>query len=132
MSSLSGSGFPDEGYTLRPRYQPDWKPSWLETGRRPIECEDGQSCNDPLCVTSPLSFDTFTQSLVPYLTVFSHLQDPIRTPLLVYKEGSFLLYSSVERSEMEVAVKADKRTCEGNCSREPIRHTGEQRKEQLH
>ncbi len=32
----------EKGYTLRPRYSPDWKPSWLSTKRKPIECEDGQ------------------------------------------------------------------------------------------
>ena len=28
------------GYLLRKRYSPDWKPSWLETGRRMNYCED--------------------------------------------------------------------------------------------
>ena len=34
----------DKGYMLRPRYMPDWKPSWLENGdgRRPMEYEDAQ------------------------------------------------------------------------------------------
>ncbi|KAG5351585.1 hypothetical protein C0989_005741 [Termitomyces sp. Mn162] len=31
----------DHGYTLRPRYQPDWRPSWLDTSKRWTECEDG-------------------------------------------------------------------------------------------
>ncbi|OSC97563.1 kinase-like protein [Trametes coccinea BRFM310] len=30
----------DHGYTLRPRYWPDWRPSWLETNMHPIYCED--------------------------------------------------------------------------------------------
>lgn len=29
------------GYTLRPRYRPDWKPSWLESKRSRWVCEDG-------------------------------------------------------------------------------------------
>ena len=29
-----------KGYTLRPRYHPDWKPSWLENGRCMNHCED--------------------------------------------------------------------------------------------
>ena len=28
------------GYTLRPRYHPDWKPSWIGTDRHPMFCED--------------------------------------------------------------------------------------------
>ncbi|RPD57465.1 kinase-like protein [Lentinus tigrinus ALCF2SS1-7] len=28
------------GYSLRPRYSPDWKPSWLGTNRDPLFCED--------------------------------------------------------------------------------------------
>ncbi|QRV72144.1 Tyrosine kinase specific for activated [Ceratobasidium sp. AG-Ba] len=28
------------GYQLRPRYQPDWTPSWTVTGADPRECED--------------------------------------------------------------------------------------------
>ncbi|TFK92735.1 hypothetical protein K466DRAFT_581647 [Polyporus arcularius HHB13444] len=31
-----------KGYRLRSRYSPDWKPSWLSTNRKPVECEDGQ------------------------------------------------------------------------------------------
>ncbi len=30
----------NNGYILRPRYHPDWKPSWLGTNRKPIFCED--------------------------------------------------------------------------------------------
>ncbi|KAH9920132.1 uncharacterized protein B0H18DRAFT_1025250 [Fomitopsis serialis] len=33
----------ERGYMLRPRYMPDWKPSWLGTDRDYELCEDGQS-----------------------------------------------------------------------------------------
>ena len=33
------------GYTLRPRYRPDWKPSWLGTNRDPVFCEDSITLN---------------------------------------------------------------------------------------
>ncbi|KAJ1299617.1 hypothetical protein OPQ81_000688 [Rhizoctonia solani] len=29
-----------KGYQLRPRYQPDWVPSWYRTGAKPLDCED--------------------------------------------------------------------------------------------
>ena len=29
------------GYRLRSRYQPDWRPSWIGTGRKPRDFEDG-------------------------------------------------------------------------------------------
>ena len=32
-----------EGYVLRPRLRPGWTPSWLESGRHPMSCEDGES-----------------------------------------------------------------------------------------
>ncbi|KAI0823384.1 kinase-like domain-containing protein [Trametes gibbosa] len=32
-----------EGYRLRPRYQPNWTPSWLRTKKDPDKCEDGRS-----------------------------------------------------------------------------------------
>jgi len=32
-----------EGYELRPRLRPGWKPSWLESGADPLECEDGET-----------------------------------------------------------------------------------------
>ena len=32
-----------EGYVLRPRLQPGWTPSWLESGRNPMTCEDAES-----------------------------------------------------------------------------------------
>ena len=31
-----------EGYVLRPRLQPGWTPSWLQSGKSPLECEDGE------------------------------------------------------------------------------------------
>lgn len=33
----------DEGYLLRPRYAPDWVPSWEGSKRDPLVCEDGQA-----------------------------------------------------------------------------------------
>ncbi|KAI9067306.1 hypothetical protein FKP32DRAFT_1588665 [Trametes sanguinea] len=30
------------GYMLRPRFRPDWTPSWTGTNRNPLSCEDGQ------------------------------------------------------------------------------------------
>lgn len=30
----------DRGYILRPRYSPEWKPSWLRTNVPPYACED--------------------------------------------------------------------------------------------
>ncbi|KAL5638219.1 hypothetical protein ACGC1H_005054 [Rhizoctonia solani] len=29
-----------KGYTLRPRYRPDWVPSWKSNGKYPADCED--------------------------------------------------------------------------------------------
>ena len=31
-----------EGYTLRPRLRPGWTPSWLQSGKNPTKCEDGE------------------------------------------------------------------------------------------
>jgi hypothetical protein len=33
------------GYMLRPRYAPDWKPSWEGTKKVYLECEDGHASN---------------------------------------------------------------------------------------
>ncbi|KAG6825702.1 hypothetical protein H0H87_008874 [Tephrocybe sp. NHM501043] len=38
----------DQGYILWPRYQLDWKPSWLGTSNNWSECEDGVVCNHKL------------------------------------------------------------------------------------
>ncbi|KAG6809343.1 hypothetical protein H0H92_000634 [Tricholoma furcatifolium] len=32
--------FQDHGYTVRPRYRPDWIPSWWNTSKHPSDCED--------------------------------------------------------------------------------------------
>ncbi len=32
----------DQGYLLRPRYHPNWTPSWHGTKKDADECEDGQ------------------------------------------------------------------------------------------
>ncbi|KZT71753.1 hypothetical protein DAEQUDRAFT_687103 [Daedalea quercina L-15889] len=37
----------ERGYMLRPRYKPDWKPSWLGTKKSYTLCEDGQSALVP-------------------------------------------------------------------------------------
>ncbi|KAG2083989.1 hypothetical protein BD769DRAFT_601653 [Suillus cothurnatus] len=31
----------EKGYKLRSRYSPDWVPSWTNTNKAPIKCEDG-------------------------------------------------------------------------------------------
>jgi hypothetical protein len=31
----------EQGYTLRPRYSPDWTPSWKGTKKDHFTCEDG-------------------------------------------------------------------------------------------
>lgn len=31
----------EAGYALRPRYKPDWKPSWIGARKHPFDCEDG-------------------------------------------------------------------------------------------
>ena len=31
----------EKGYRLRPRYSPDWKPSWFQTKKRRLDSEDG-------------------------------------------------------------------------------------------
>ncbi|KAF9814683.1 hypothetical protein IEO21_04978 [Rhodonia placenta] len=35
------------GYLLRPRYSPDWRPSWEGTKKRFFSCEDGQALHHP-------------------------------------------------------------------------------------
>ena len=35
--------FKDQGYQLRPRFAPDWIPSWLGTSKFRLQCEDGHS-----------------------------------------------------------------------------------------
>lgn len=31
----------EQGYALRPRYKPDWSPTWKNSGRSPYAFEDG-------------------------------------------------------------------------------------------
>lgn len=33
----------DNGYILRPRYAPDWSPSWLGTKKNRLMCEDNRT-----------------------------------------------------------------------------------------
>lgn len=33
----------EAGYMLRPRYHPEWQPSWTHTNKFFLECEDGQA-----------------------------------------------------------------------------------------
>ncbi|KAG6822717.1 hypothetical protein H0H92_012829, partial [Tricholoma furcatifolium] len=36
--------FKNHGYTLRPRYRPDWIPSWWNNTKYWMDCEDGMAC----------------------------------------------------------------------------------------
>ncbi|KAJ7680932.1 hypothetical protein DFH06DRAFT_1278703 [Mycena polygramma] len=38
----------DCGYMLRPRFRPDWVPSWRETGKDYEKCEDGEMISSPV------------------------------------------------------------------------------------
>ena len=49
------------GYMLRPRYRPDWKPSWTGTNKPYDYFEDGQSMD----VSDHFPFSP--ASLIPYL-----------------------------------------------------------------
>lgn len=33
----------EKGYMLRPRFRPEWIPSWKGTKKQPYDCEDGRS-----------------------------------------------------------------------------------------
>ena len=37
--------FKKHGYALRPRYRPDWSPSWKGTNLNPMYCEDSVMIN---------------------------------------------------------------------------------------
>jgi hypothetical protein len=37
------------GYMLRPRYHPDWKPSWIGNKKHFLDCEDGQPQRVSIC-----------------------------------------------------------------------------------
>ncbi len=41
----------EKGYRLRPRYSPDWEPSWLKTKQDRFLCEDGLPPIVSLCMT---------------------------------------------------------------------------------
>ncbi len=43
------------GYMLRPRYRPDWKPSWVGTKKHHLDCEDGR--------TRAVSIEAFSPSV---------------------------------------------------------------------
>jgi hypothetical protein len=49
------------GYMLRPRYRPDWKPSWIGTNKNFLGCEDGQ----------PQSVSIYSRLQVTVLTTLS-------------------------------------------------------------
>ncbi|KAG9096220.1 hypothetical protein FS749_008885 [Ceratobasidium sp. UAMH 11750] len=52
-----------KGYQLRPRYQPDWVPSWKTTGANPYNCED--SANSlPLRVLDATRVDDQLQVII--------------------------------------------------------------------
>nr|VWP01567.1 Efflux pump FUB11 (Fusaric acid biosynthesis protein 11) [Ganoderma boninense] len=49
----------DRGYALRPRYHPDWKPSWIGTNRKPFFCEDSIMLNIPMVIDASRLSDEF-------------------------------------------------------------------------
>ena len=48
--------FKEQGYQLRPRYSPDWIPSWTRTKKFELECEDSYSIPVTFLATSVTVF----------------------------------------------------------------------------
>jgi hypothetical protein len=46
----------EQGYKLRPRYHPQWQPSWLKLGKEFFDVEDGQPSIVRAAVFMVLSF----------------------------------------------------------------------------
>src|SRR5882724_9621840 len=51
------------GYMLRPRYSPDWVPSWRGTTKFSYSCEDGIPKYVRTCYINSLTFLTFCPAL---------------------------------------------------------------------
>src|SRR5882724_11126383 len=51
------------GYMLRPRFRPDWVPSWRGTNKFYFSCEDGRSNYVRACYISLLALLTLCQAL---------------------------------------------------------------------
>ncbi|TBU39410.1 kinase-like domain-containing protein [Dichomitus squalens] len=47
------------GYTLRPRYHPEWRPSWIGTNRDPMFCEDSITLITPGVIDATRRSDQF-------------------------------------------------------------------------
>ena len=44
----------EQGYVLRPRYSPDWKPSWVGTSKHRMDCEDSRSIPGVCTLSLPM------------------------------------------------------------------------------
>ncbi|KAJ1300185.1 hypothetical protein OPQ81_011936 [Rhizoctonia solani] len=55
-----------KGYRLRPRYQPDWVPSWKASGSRPSYCEDSVD-SMPLRVLDAIRIEDDSQVMIKLL-----------------------------------------------------------------
>ncbi|TBU31692.1 kinase-like domain-containing protein [Dichomitus squalens] len=71
------------GYMLRPRYKPDWKPSWTGTNKSPFLCDDGQDAIRPVVMDATRVSDNrmvllkrVDKSVHPYEVEMGTLQDP--------------------------------------------------------
>ncbi|KAI0634040.1 kinase-like protein [Trametes polyzona] len=74
----------DHGYLLRPRYSPDWEPSWLGTNLDPYYCEDSvmltrhqlidarRRSDDALVAIKKFRTDSQELQMVQYLSTLKH------------------------------------------------------------
>ncbi|KAI0657831.1 kinase-like protein [Cubamyces menziesii] len=84
----------EAGYVLRPRYWPDWRPSWLHTNLRPTFCEDSivlidhqvidarQSDNNALVAIKKFRKETQELHIAEYLNSLRHDPQNHSVPVL--------------------------------------------------
>jgi hypothetical protein len=101
----------EKGYKLRNRYSPDWVPSWTNTNKVPINCEDGVRPR----VGAPYFYIGVSHS--PCIIQSYHLLDAQRT-----RDGVRVSLKSIVVSRHPYEIEIGRFFCTPPLSEDPANH----------
>lgn len=99
------------GYMLRPRYQLDWVPSWITSGKSWNRCEDGQEM-----IVSLTSFTRYHLLHIPFVQS-SHLMDATRL-----SDGAYVMLKPVRKSTHPYEAEIGQFLSSGALASDPRNH----------
>lgn len=100
----------EKGYKLRSRYSPDWVPSWTNTNKVDINCEDG--------ISSPVSASSITASI----DLSCILQHYLLLDARRIRDGARVLLKCIDVLRHPYEIEIGRYFCSSSLSEDPANH----------